>query len=737
MKSLRWLKNSPIRHKLLFSYLTAFCVVIALGSAVIYSIVRNTIEANIESELNNSTSAMLNMVQTAMSGSIKNHLRAVAEKNLEMVTYLYSLYQQREISEVQARRLAESLLLTQRIGTTGYIACVSHQGVMVVHPEFEWVGQDINRFDFVRQMREKRYGYIEYDWKNPGDRHTRPKALYMAYFEPWDWIIAVSAYRQEFHSLIDIEDFRESILSFQFSKSGYAFVTDNHGNAIIHPRLQGTSLIEGRDLPAYPLDVMLREKRGKIVYSWQNPGENRTRDKLVLFNYLPEYEWIVASSSYLDEFYAPLHKVSNVIIFTVLGSVLLLLPLTALISASITNPLAALVKRLEQGATGDLSVRLKIDAEDEVGRLARYFNSFMERLEDYSRNLEAEVKERKEAEVALRYSENRYRSVIEAMPDPMVVYDMTGKVVYLNPAFSDVFGWSREECVGKKLDHFVPPENWEETRKGLITITSGNPLSGIETRRLTKSGETIDVSTRGAVYRDPEGRQVGSVIIHRDVSDLRRLEKQVMDIGDRERQRIGQDLHDDLCPHLIGIEGLGRVLVRKLAQAAPLEAELAEKITGLIKDAITKSRRLARGLCPVYLVDHGLESSLRELAANTEAVFGIACLFLCNAPVRIRDNLVATHLFHIVQEAVNNAARHGQASVITIALDVNGDRMTIRVEDDGTGIPAGLETRGMGLRIMGFRATMIRAALDIHANGNGGTVVQVSLSGATAAWVEP
>ena len=91
------------------------------------------------------------------------------------------------------------------------------------------------------------------------------------------------------------------------------------------------------------------------------------------------------------------------------------------------------------------------------------------------------MRERKEAEVALRYSENRYRSVIEAMPDAMVVYDMEGRVIFMNPAFTDVFGWTSDECMGKRMDHFVPRENWEETRKGLKTITSGKPLSCVIT----------------------------------------------------------------------------------------------------------------------------------------------------------------------------------------------------------------------------------------------------------------
>jgi signal transduction histidine kinase len=220
------------------------------------------------------------------------------------------------------------------------------------------------------------------------------------------------------------------------------------------------------------------------------------------------------------------------------------------------------------------------------------------------------------------------------------------------------------------------------------------------------------------------------------VSELKRLEKQVMDIGDRERQKIGQDLHDDLCPHLIGVEGLGKVLVRKLSSKAREEARLAGKITGLVKDAITKTRRLARGLCPVYLVDRGLESSLRELTAATESVFGVACRFVCRVPARIRDNLVATHLFHIVQEAVHNAVRHGQATAITVTMDGDDNRMQLSVEDNGIGIPEDLETEGMGLRIMGFRANMIHAVLDIQPLETGGTRVRVSLGSPAATTME-
>ncbi|MDJ0783266.1 MAG: cache domain-containing protein [Desulfosarcinaceae bacterium] len=720
--------NLGIRSKLLISYSLVFMIVITLGGLVNYAILRQTVEANIESELKNATAGLLNMVKTAVSVSIKNHLRAVAERNLEMVRYLYGQYEAGQLSEAEAKRRAEGLLLSQTIGTTGYIACVNSKGTMVLHPKAAWLGQDISHFDFVKEMMARKRGYIDaYEWRNPGEQQARPKALYMVYFAPWDWIINVSSYRREFQRLVNVDDFRESVLDLQFGQTGYAFVVNGSGEVIIHPSLRGVNVFESQDNPTQPIAQMLAQKDGKIVYSWKNPGEARPRKKLVIFNYIPEIDWIVASSSYLNEFYAPLRTLSNVIIFTVLASFLLVLPLSSLIGRSITTPLQDLIHQLATATKGDFSARAQSTAGGEVGQLAQYYNNFMDRLEIYSRDLNAEVAERRQAEEALRESEEKYRSVMEAAPDPIIVYDMDGRVTYLNPAFTKVFGWQAAEILGNKLDHFVPPETWEETRRGLALITAGQSLSSVETRRYVKSGDTIDVSIRGAVYTDRAGEPMGSVIIHRDVTDLKKLEKRLLDVGDKERQKIGQDLHDDLCPHLIGIEGFTRVLASKAAAAAPEIKALADRIAGLIKDAIGKSRSLARGLCPVYLVDHGLEFSLQELTANTKSVFNQKCRFTCTQPITLRNNTISTHIFRIAQEAVHNAARHAEAEQIEIHLSVTENVLQLTVSDDGKGDFEVVGAAGMGLRIMAYRAKMIGAALDLFPTPGEGTQVQLSL----------
>ena len=139
-----------------------------------------------------------------------------------------------------------------------------------------------------------------------------------------------------------------------------------------------------------------------------------------------------------------------------------------------------------------------------------------------------DITERKRAEEALRESEEKYRTVLESNPDPVVVYDMEGRVIYLNPAFTRVFGWSLDEQIGKKIDNFVPEENWPETKMMINKVTvSGESFSGLETRRYTKEGDILDINISGSSHRDQEGNVAASIINLRDVTTQKRLEDQL------------------------------------------------------------------------------------------------------------------------------------------------------------------------------------------------------------------
>ena len=209
---------------------------------------------------------------------------------------------------------------------------------------------------------------------------------------------------------------------------------------------------------------------------------------------------------------------------------------------------------------------------------------------------------------------------------------------------------------------------------------------------------------------------------------LKELEKEILEISDRERQRLGQDLHDGLCQHLAGIELMSQVLEQKLAPKSKADAARVADIAKHVRDAISQTRLLARGLFPVTLESEGLRSALEELAVNTEKIFGINCRLESRGEMKMTDLAAATHLYRIAQEAVSNAFKHGKAKDVTIELDCEPDRVTLSVKDNGVGFSReAANNKGMGLRIMRYRAGMLAGTLSVEPGGGGGTSVVCSV----------
>jgi PAS domain S-box-containing protein len=721
MKLPHYFNNLPIRYKILCIYSATFILIMGLSSLTIYSIVKQHVEKNMENMLHNATSAMVNSVKTAASVSIRNYLRATAENNLDMVRHLHRLAEEGALTQEQARNQAADLMLSRKIGTQGYICILDGSGRVVKHPKKQLEGLDISDHAFVREMVATKKGYIEYEWQNPGDASPRPKALYLAYFAPWNWMITVSAYREEFTALMEVQDFEKSILSQRLGRNGYTSVLNTGGTFIVHPEFKGANIASIPEYAGSGFQKFLTRTYGERPIPRQANIKDPTRKKQIVFNPIPEYQWIVASVIHMDDFFSPLDTIREFIILVGITSLLIFIPITFFLSATITGPLRNLMERLNEDIdTGKgFSNRMVIPHSlDEVGQISFYYNSFMEKLESYSRDLKAQIAERKQAQEALQESEERYRSVMEAAPDPIIVYDMEGHVTYFNPAFTRVFGYTLDESLGKKMDHFVPEEQWKQAMGGIQEILKGHVLPRTETTRKSKDGRLIEVTLRGSVYRDKNGNPSGTVITHRDISQVKQLEKTIMEISEKERQKIGNDLHDDLCPHLIGVEGLSKVLKTRVKKTAPDAAQSVENITRLIQEAIRKTRLLARGLCPVYF-KHGLLSSLQELAANTKSVHQVTCSLLYHEKIPSGNDMVNTNLYHIAQEAVQNAIRHGGADHIVIEMASRKTWFSLRITDNGTGFDPSKDARGMGIRIMNYRAKLMGASLEIESSDTG------------------
>jgi len=214
-----------------------------------------------------------------------------------------------------------------------------------------------------------------------------------------------------------------------------------------------------------------------------------------------------------------------------------------------------------------------------------------------------DITEQKLAEKALRESEEKYRTVLESNPDPVVVYDMEGRVIYLNPAFTRVFGWSLEEQIGKKIDRFVPEKNWPETRMMINKVTvTGESFSGVETRRYTKEGNILDISISGSCYRDHKGNVSASVINLRDITEQKRLEDQLQKARKMEAMGLmAGGIAHDLNNILSGIVSYPELLLMDLPEDSPLRKpikimeESGMRAADVVADLLTIARGVATG----------------------------------------------------------------------------------------------------------------------------------------------
>ncbi len=180
-------------------------------------------------------------------------------------------------------------------------------------------------------------------------------------------------------------------------------------------------------------------------------------------------------------------------------------------------------------------------------------------------------------------------------------------------------------------------------------------------------------------------------------------------------------MHDSLGQHLTATALAGKLLAKKVSVNAPVDPALANRVVVLIEEAIELTRNLARTLHPIELGADGLEDALQNLAANLAKSFNVVCRFQISGAVVLRDPKAGVHLYRIAQESASNAIRHGRARNLVITLDATSKSVMLAVTDDGVGLPPDARSKkGMGLRIMEYRADMIGATFDIQNLPSGG-----------------
>lgn len=320
----------------------------------------------------------------------------------------------------------------------------------------------------------------------------------------------------------------------------------------------------------------------------------------------------------------------------------------------------------------------------------------------------------------------RLAAIVQDSEDAIFAQTFDGVITSWNRGAERLFGYPEQEAIGRPSAELIRSERALEEQHLIDRIERGEPAEeqAVETVRTRKDGSAVHLLQTISPVKDDRGHDVGVSIIARDITDRRNLEREVLESAAREQQRIGRELHDSLGQELTGLSYLAKSLQQKLAAAENPQAETAQTIASGIQQALRGVRSAVQGLVPVEVDASGFMVALEKLVSQTQTHCGIDCRIDSREPVEIDDNVVATNLYRIVQEAINNAVKHARATQIVVRPETFNGTLSVTIEDDGVGIAEpSRQNGGMGLRIMQYRAGVIDAALDVHPANSGGTAV--------------
>lgn len=338
----------------------------------------------------------------------------------------------------------------------------------------------------------------------------------------------------------------------------------------------------------------------------------------------------------------------------------------------------------------------------------------------------SDITELKLNEERLRISDEKYSKAFHASPAPSSISTLgEGRYIDVNESYTEFVGYSKEELIGKTstdINFFIDKNDRknfisELAEKGTLRDYEASVYSRVKgVRTFSLSAEIIELQGEKCI-----------IWVGYDVTDEIRLEKEVLEATGRERYKIGQYLHDDLGQHLVGVEAMCALLEKRLRLQQSTEVNLVHEIHDYLKEAHEKTRSVARGLCPVRLEEDGLSFAIKDLSLRIEKMFGISCVFH-NFYLfeKIYNSQVSINMFYIVQEAVNNAVKHGKADEIVITFFSDEDNIYISVDDNGRGFNLSENvSNGMGINLMKYRARAIGGHLEVKSTPGSGTYVNL------------
>ena len=335
-----------------------------------------------------------------------------------------------------------------------------------------------------------------------------------------------------------------------------------------------------------------------------------------------------------------------------------------------------------------------------------------------------DVTEQVEAEEALRASEEQHRDLVEKVSDVIYAVDADGLITYLNPAVESLVGRPAEQLVGQPFAQFVHPEDLGRLQDNVRTLLSGGFPGPDEYQVLNALGETRWIRVNSQPVVDG-GRVTGLQGVLTDVTERRRTAARLEQAAARaERDRLAQDLHDSVSQTLYSAGMIADATPLLLEQDPALGQQNLELLTTMIRGASAEMRSLLMELRPEALRGQTLGPLLEMSVAGARGRTQANVVLNVEGDRQLPEDITLA-LYHIAQEALNNVAKHAEASEVVVELTCNPKGAKLCVRDDGRGFdPHAIPAGHFGVGIMGERAHKIGARFEIDSKpGHGASVV--------------
>lgn len=321
-------------------------------------------------------------------------------------------------------------------------------------------------------------------------------------------------------------------------------------------------------------------------------------------------------------------------------------------------------------------------------------------------------------------SEAKYKALFDFAPSGIAVTDLAGKIHAANQKLCELMKLSSKQLMARNAKSFYAVG---VNRKRLLRdLKNKGKIVDCEIRLVRDTGEIFPASIHVTRIKVKGKHQLLTII--EDISKRQLLEKQILNISDNERHRIGRDLHDALGGKLAGTAMIAMALSKTLAKKSRADSRRALELVKYINETIRETRAIARGLCPFELGGVGLVGGLTELIHQTKINFEVKCTLSVRPSDLVIENSVGQHLFRIAQEAIFNAIRHGKAKKISIRLSSTKTNLTLQIKDNGCGmLNEAAPNQGLGLASMKYRSELIGGCFKFKSSLAQGTCVRIRL----------